>query len=134
MNCREFLATMTATAATLGSARIATAQQSQKLKFGYILAPVIRENRTEQLQTGLRLQETVQASASAATRFLSSRNPADSNAATAEVSANIAGVSQAAVNSGHSAAAVLAAASDLSSQSVALQREVDAFLSSIRTA
>jgi hypothetical protein len=46
---------------------------------------LIRENRTEQLQTGLRLQETVQASASAATRFLSSRNPADSNAAVVEL-------------------------------------------------
>ena len=62
------------------------------------------------------------------------RNVQEASAGTAEVSANIAGVSQAAVNSGHSAAGVLAAASDLSSQSVALQREVDAFLSSIRTA
>ena len=38
MNRREFLAVMTATAATFGS-RMAVAGPSQKLKFGYILAP-----------------------------------------------------------------------------------------------
>ena len=38
MNRREFLAVMTATAATFGS-RMAVAAPSQKLKFGYILAP-----------------------------------------------------------------------------------------------
>jgi methyl-accepting chemotaxis protein len=62
------------------------------------------------------------------------RNVQEASAGTAEVSANIAGVTQAAVNSGHSAAGVLSAASDLSGQSVALQREVEAFLSSIRAA
>jgi methyl-accepting chemotaxis protein len=62
------------------------------------------------------------------------RNVQEASAGTAEVSANIAGVTEAAVNSGHNAAAVLAAASDLSGQSVALQREVDAFLSGIRAA
>ncbi|MBR0846197.1 HAMP domain-containing protein [Bradyrhizobium diazoefficiens] len=62
------------------------------------------------------------------------RNVQEASAGSAEVSANIAGVTQAAVNSGHSAAGVLSAASDLSGQSVALQREVEAFLSSIRAA
>ena len=62
------------------------------------------------------------------------RNVQEASAGTAEVSANIAGVTQAAVNSSHNAAGVLAAASDLSGQSVALQREVEAFLSSIRAA
>jgi hypothetical protein len=47
-----------------------------KTTVSAIVSALIRENRTEQLQIGLRLQETVQASASAATRFLSSRNPA----------------------------------------------------------
>jgi methyl-accepting chemotaxis protein len=62
------------------------------------------------------------------------RNVQEASAGTAEVSANIAGVTEAAVNSGHNAAGVLAAASELSGQSVALQREVDAFLSGIRAA
>jgi methyl-accepting chemotaxis protein len=62
------------------------------------------------------------------------RNVQEASAGTAKVSANIAGVSEAAVNSGDSAAGVLAAASDLSHQSVALQREVEAFLGSIRAA
>jgi tripartite ATP-independent transporter DctP family solute receptor len=39
MDRREFLAVMTATAATLGSGMAIAAPQSQKLKFGYILAP-----------------------------------------------------------------------------------------------
>jgi tripartite ATP-independent transporter DctP family solute receptor len=39
LNRREFLAVMTATAAAAGVPKIAAAQQSQKLKFGYILAP-----------------------------------------------------------------------------------------------
>src|SRR5215472_10639772 len=39
MDRREFLTVMTATAVTFGSARIASAEQSQRLKFGYILAP-----------------------------------------------------------------------------------------------
>jgi methyl-accepting chemotaxis protein len=62
------------------------------------------------------------------------RNVQEASAGTAEVSANIAGVTEAAANSGHSAAGVLAAASDLSGQSAALQREVEAFLGSIRAA
>jgi methyl-accepting chemotaxis protein len=62
------------------------------------------------------------------------RNVQEASAGTAKVSTNIAGVTQAAVNSGHNAAGVLTAASDLSDQSEALQREVDAFLGSIRAA
>jgi methyl-accepting chemotaxis protein len=56
-----------------------------KTTVSAIVSALIRENRIDQLQTGLRLEESVQASASAATRFLSSRNPADSNAAVVEL-------------------------------------------------
>jgi methyl-accepting chemotaxis protein len=49
-----------------------------KTTVSAIVATLIRENRAEQLPVGLRLQDAVQASAAAATRFLSSRNPADS--------------------------------------------------------
>jgi methyl-accepting chemotaxis protein len=52
-----------------------------------IVAALIRENRVEQLPVGLRLQETMQASAAGASRFIASRNPADASAAQVELQA-----------------------------------------------
>ena len=56
-----------------------------KTTVSAVVAALIRENRLEQLPIGLRLQDTLQASAAAATRFLASRNPADSNSAMVEL-------------------------------------------------
>jgi len=56
-----------------------------KTTVSAVVSALIRENRLEQLPIGLRLQETLQASSAAATRFLASRNPADSNTALVEL-------------------------------------------------
>ena len=62
------------------------------------------------------------------------RHVREASTGTVDVSSNIAGVTEAAVESGRNAEIVLAAASDLSDQSVTLKREVEAFLGSLRTA
>ena len=53
---------------------------------------------------------------------------------TSDIASEIAGVLQAADQTGKSAASVLAAAADLSRQSDELSGEVDGFLSSVRSA
>jgi len=70
---------------------------------------------------------------SAATREIS-RNVQQAAAGTHEVSTNIAGVTSAAGETGAMASRTLAVADELSSQSAQLRREVDRFLSTIRSA
>ncbi|MBT5308691.1 MAG: hypothetical protein HOL37_05085, partial [Rhodospirillaceae bacterium] len=62
------------------------------------------------------------------------RNVEQAAAGTGEVSANIAGVTQAAGEAGASAGQVLSAASELSQQSELLSSEVDKFMNQVRQA
>lgn len=58
----------------------------------------------------------------------------ETSAGTAEVSANITGVTQAAGETGHAANQVLGASSELARQGETLRAEVNQFLASIRAA
>lgn len=63
-----------------------------------------------------------------------SQNVQQAAAGTSEVSANISGVAQAAADTGAASSQVLATAGELARQSEVLRGEVDAFLSSVRSA